>query len=129
MNITTKSLDLKPRLRPRVMRVSILSVSALISAASLLLSLGSLTNVPEPVFVTNGVRLAAAPRRVGAKGDHLQLAITDNTASVRCIAFGMGKLEKKLLEREFFNVAYQPQINTYNGSDNVQLVLTDMQFD
>lgn len=83
----------------------------------------------EPVLATKGVRLLSAPRRVGARGDHLQVAITDNTASMRCIGFGMGRLEKKLLEREFFNVAYRPQLNTYNGSTNVELVLVDVQFE
>ena len=84
---------------------------------------------PEPTFATKGVRLIGPPRRVGAGRDHLQLAITDGTASVRCIGFRFGKLEKKLLETEFFNVAYQPQINTYNGNSNVEFVLTDIQFD
>ncbi len=84
---------------------------------------------PEPIFATKGVRLASPPRRVGAGRDHLQLAITDNTAAVRCIGFRFGKLEKKLLEHEFFNVAYQPQINTYNGNSNVEFTLTDIRFD
>ena len=84
---------------------------------------------PEPMFATKGVRLIGPPRRVGAGRDHLQLAITDSTASVRCIGFRFGKFEKKLLESEFFNVAYQPQINTYNGSSNVEFVITDIQFD
>ncbi len=84
---------------------------------------------PEPVFATKGVRLAAPPRRVGAGRNHLQLAITDNTAAVRCIGFRFGKLEKKLLETEFFNVAYKPQINTYNGNTNVEFTLTDIQFE
>jgi single-stranded-DNA-specific exonuclease len=84
---------------------------------------------PRPIFATKGVRLASPPRKVGARGDHLQLVITDNTASIRCIGFRFGKLEKKLLEREFFNVAYQPQINTYNGNSNVEFVLADIQFD
>ena len=83
----------------------------------------------EPIFVTRGVRLLSAPKRVGAKGDHLQIAITDNTASIRCIGFSMGKLEKKLMEKEFFDVAYRPQINNFNGSSNVQLVLVDVQFE
>ena len=84
---------------------------------------------PRPVFATEGVRLAAPPRKVGTKGEHLQLAITDNTAAVRCIGFRLGKLEKKLLEQEFFNVAYQPQINTYNGGSNVEFVLADIRFE
>jgi len=84
---------------------------------------------PEPTFATKGVRLASPPRRVGAGREHLQLAITDNTATIRCIGFRFGRLEKKLLENEFFNVAYQPQINTYNGNSSVEFVLTDIQFE
>jgi single-stranded-DNA-specific exonuclease len=84
---------------------------------------------PRPIFATKGVRLASPPRKVGVRGDHLQLAITDNTASIRCIGFRFGKMEKKLLEHEFFDVAYQPQINTYNGNTNVEFVLSDIQFE
>jgi len=84
---------------------------------------------PEPTFATKGVRLASPPRRVGSGREHLQLAITDNTAAIRCIGFRLGRLEKKLLESEFFDVAYQPQINTYNGNSNVEFVLTDIQFE
>jgi single-stranded-DNA-specific exonuclease len=84
---------------------------------------------PPPIFATKGVRLACPPRRVGAKNDHLQLAITDSRNSIRCIGFRMGKLEKKLLEHDFFNVAYQAQINNYNGFSNVEFVLADIQFE
>jgi len=84
---------------------------------------------PRPLFATKGVRLASPPRICGARGNHLQLAITDNTNAVRCIGFGMGKLEKKLLEHEFFDVAYQPQINNYNGLSNVEFVLADIRFE
>ena len=84
---------------------------------------------PKPIFATGGVRLISPPRRVGAKGDHLQITISDNTASVRCIGFGMGRLEKKLVETEFFSVAYEPQIDTYNGGKTVQFVLSDIRFE
>ena len=84
---------------------------------------------PKPVFATKGVHLASPPRRVGSGREHLQIAITDNTNSIRCIGFRFGKLEKKLLENEFFNVAYQPQFNTYNGNTNVEFILTDIQFE
>jgi len=84
---------------------------------------------PKPIFATKGVRLASVPRRVGSKGDHLQLAIADNTASVRCIGFRFARFEKKLLEHDFFNVAYQPQLNTYNGCTGVEFVLADVQFE
>jgi len=84
---------------------------------------------PEPVFATKGLHLASPPKRVGIGGEHLQLIVTDNTATIRCIGFGFGRLEKKMLEHEFFNAAYQPQFNTYNGNTNVELVLADIQFE
>ncbi len=84
---------------------------------------------PKPVFATKGVRLLGAPRRVGAKGDHLQFSITDNTGSIRCIGFRMGQLEKKMLEKDSFNIAYEAEINHYNGNSSVQFITTDIQFE
>ena len=84
---------------------------------------------PAPIFATKGVHRISPPRCVGVKGDHLQIAISDHTASVRCIGFGMGKLEKKILETESFSVAYEPQFNTYNGNTTVQFLLKDIQFE
>jgi single-stranded-DNA-specific exonuclease len=84
---------------------------------------------PRPIFATKGVRVAAPPRKVGTRGEHLQLTITDNTTAVRCIGFRFGKLEKKLLDYDFFDVVYQPQINTYNGISNIEFVLQDVQFE
>ncbi|AQT67602.1 Single-stranded-DNA-specific exonuclease RecJ [Anaerohalosphaera lusitana] len=84
---------------------------------------------PKPVFATKAVHCISPPRRVGAKGDHLQIAISDNTSAVRCIGFGMGKLEKKLVESDCFHVAYEPQLNTWNGNTSVQFVLKDISFE
>jgi len=84
---------------------------------------------PKPVFATMGVRLLSAPRRVGAKGDHLQFTITDNTGTIRCVGFRMGNLEKKLLDNEFFNIAYEAQLNRYNGNTSVEFIAEDIQFE
>ena len=84
---------------------------------------------PKPIFAARGVKLIAPPRRVGNRNDHLQISISDTSGAVRCIGFGMGQLEKKLLEAETFHVAFEPQYNTYNGQTNLQFVLSDIQFD
>ncbi|MHC5191216.1 MAG: single-stranded-DNA-specific exonuclease RecJ [Planctomycetota bacterium] len=84
---------------------------------------------PKPVFAARGVKLIAPPRTVGARNDHLQVSISDDSGAVRCIGFGMGKLEKKLLETDSFSVAFEPQYNTYNGQTNLQFVLSDIQFE
>lgn len=84
---------------------------------------------PEPLFATKAVRLCSPPRRVGTNADHLQLAVTDHTNSIRCIGFRMGRLEKKLLERDCFNIAYHAAIDSFNGNSSIQLVLDDIQFE
>jgi single-stranded-DNA-specific exonuclease len=84
---------------------------------------------PKPVFAARGVKLIAPPRKVGARSDHLQLSIADASGAVRCIGFGMGNLEKKLLESDTFSVAFEPQYNTFNGRTDLQFVLSDIQFE
>jgi single-stranded-DNA-specific exonuclease len=84
---------------------------------------------PKPVFATKGVRLIAAPRCVGSKNEHLQFAITDNAATIRCVGFRMAHLAKKLLDNEYFNIAYEAQLNRYNGNTSVEFVAVDIQFE
>ena len=84
---------------------------------------------PEPLFAAQSVRLCSSPRRVGTAADHLQFAVTDHTNSIRCIGFRMGSLEKKLLERDCFNIAYHASIDSFNGNSSVQLVIEDIQFE
>ncbi|OHB51684.1 MAG: single-stranded-DNA-specific exonuclease RecJ [Planctomycetes bacterium GWF2_42_9] len=83
---------------------------------------------PAPVFAARGVRLIASPKKVGVNNDHLQLVVSDNSASIRCIGFNMAHLEKKLLENEFFNIAFEAQVDNFFGQPSVQLVLADIQF-
>jgi single-stranded-DNA-specific exonuclease len=84
---------------------------------------------PKPVFATKGVRLIAAPRCVGSRNEHLQFAITDNAATIRCVGFRMAHLEKKLIDNEYFNIAYEAQLNRYNGNTSVEFVAVDIQFE
>jgi single-stranded-DNA-specific exonuclease len=84
---------------------------------------------PPPVFAARGVRLIASPRRVGQEGEHLQIAVCDNGANARCIGFNMARIENKLLENEFFSIAFEPQIDDFYDELAVQLALKDIQFE
>ena len=84
---------------------------------------------PKPIFASKGVRTIAKPRKVGAKGNHLQLSIADNSGSIKCVGFNMSGLEKKIIESDFFHIAYEPKINNFNGNSNIEFILTDIQFD
>ncbi|MDO8302738.1 MAG: hypothetical protein Q7T18_05825 [Sedimentisphaerales bacterium] len=54
---------------------------------------------------------------------------TKNSSGSLCIGFNTGSLEKKSLEEESFSIAYEPQMNSYNGTTTIQLVLTNVQFE
>jgi len=41
----------------------------------------------------------------------------------------MGPLEKKLLERDCFDIAYHAAIDLFNGNRSVQLVIEDIRFE
>ena len=41
----------------------------------------------------------------------------------------MGPLEKKLLERDSFDIAYHAAIDSFNGNHSVQLVIEDIRFE
>lgn len=84
---------------------------------------------PKLIFAAKGVKLIASPRKVGPRGEHLQISIGDSTGAMRCIGFNMGSFENKLQEQEFFNIAYEAQINEYNGNRSVQFVLSDIEFE
>jgi single-stranded-DNA-specific exonuclease len=84
---------------------------------------------PEPLFASKNVRLCSPPRRVGTNADHLQFAVTDHANSIRCIGFRLGYLEKKLLERDIFNIAYHASIDSFNGNSSIQLVIEDIRFE
>lgn len=80
---------------------------------------------PSPVFATRRVAVQGEPRWVGKGSAHLKMLVSDGTASVDVIGFGAaGRLpEVELLAGSEIDVAYQVQVNTWNGRENVQLKL------
>lgn len=82
----------------------------------------------KPLLCCRGVTLAAAPRRVGKTGDHLQLFVKQGQTAMRCIAFNAGKLFDKLRPGVNIDLAVEPKINEFNGRVSVELEVKDVQF-
>jgi single-stranded-DNA-specific exonuclease len=82
---------------------------------------------PKPLLCCRGVELTAPPRRVGAKGEHLQLLIRKGNCHMRCIAFGFGEQYDQLRPGTILDLAVEPGINEYNGYRNVELKVTALQ--
>ncbi len=90
---------------------------------------------PSVRLVARNLKLVGAPRRIGAKGDHLAMTVTDSAnsnpqmrpgAMMRAVAFGMGKLEKKLIDADSFDLAFEPTINRFNGNETVEMMVKDI---
>ncbi|MEK7060794.1 MAG: single-stranded-DNA-specific exonuclease RecJ [Patescibacteria group bacterium] len=77
----------------------------------------------EPVFATKRVKVTEA-RLVGATGKHVKLKID----GVDAIAFSMGELFEKLNEKPTIDIAYGIDLNVWNGTKKLQLVVKDIIF-
>ena len=75
---------------------------------------------PRPVFAT--YNLGVSDIRTVGEGKHLKF----NVNGFDAIAFGMGELEKTLPNGQLIDLAYIPEIDSYNGSDKIQLKVKDI---
>jgi single-stranded-DNA-specific exonuclease len=82
----------------------------------------------KPLLCLENATVAAAPRRVGKTGDHLQLHIRQNQRTIKCIAFGSGDLIDRLAAGTPIRLAAEPTINEFNGRTSVELEIKDFQW-
>ncbi len=79
----------------------------------------------KPVFALANARVAAADA-VGMDNKHLRLRIIKNNQTINCIGFSMGQYADTLFAGDFVNIAFQLDINSYRGTETVQLILKDI---
>jgi single-stranded-DNA-specific exonuclease len=79
---------------------------------------------PVPTFVTRNLRVHEY-RTVGKSDDHLKLRLTrPGMLSLDCIGFGLGEWAREM--PNCIDIAYQLEINEYNGNRTLQLNLQDI---
>jgi single-stranded-DNA-specific exonuclease len=114
-------MELLPRLRVD-MELSLSEITAgLIEEISCLEPCGS--GNAEPRFLSRDVRVMC-PRVV--KDKHLKMVVSENGKGVPAIGFGMGKYMDRLDKGGKVDIVYSPQINRWNGLEEVQLRLEDI---
>ncbi|ARN55825.1 single-stranded-DNA-specific exonuclease RecJ [Sedimentisphaera salicampi] len=84
---------------------------------------------PRPLFAARGIRLEGSPQKIGAAKEHLRFVIRDAGGRMPCVAFKMASYYNKLLESDYFSVAFEPIFNEYNGEKRPQFVIRDFKFD
>ncbi|MDB5297694.1 MAG: single-stranded-DNA-specific exonuclease RecJ [Phycisphaerales bacterium] len=83
---------------------------------------------PRPLLCLKSMEVAAAPRRVGKTGDHLQLQLRDAASGrqIKCIGFGYGKLADDIRAGGTVDVAGEPTLNEWNGRVTVEMGIKDL---
>jgi single-stranded-DNA-specific exonuclease len=83
---------------------------------------------PEPIIALRGCTLVNPPKRMGNRGNHLMMTLTQGKGTIRAVAFNMGDLLEPLAGVKEIDVAATPTLNTFNGRTNVELHLKDIQW-
>ena len=78
---------------------------------------------PSPTFVVNNLVLKEK-KLMGSTKDHLKLIVETPTGTMDCVWWSKGDVP--LVAGDRIDVAFAPQLNTFNGVTSVQLVLKDV---
>ena len=81
---------------------------------------------PSPTFVVNNLTLKQK-KLMGSTKEHLKLTVETNTGTIDCVWWSRGDVP--LIQGDKLDIAFAPQLNVFNGSTSVQLILKDVHSD
>lgn len=80
-------------------------------------------NNPSPIFAIKNLKIKEK-RLMGENKNHLRLTCNIGTSEFNCIRWKDGDVS--LVKGDTLDIAFHPQINEYNGTTSVQLIIDDM---
>ncbi|MEZ6004890.1 MAG: single-stranded-DNA-specific exonuclease RecJ [Planctomycetota bacterium] len=84
------------------------------------------TGNEQPVLLSQDLRLAEPPRRVGGEGEHLMLQLRRGNTVLRAMFFGQGRRAEELAMGLPLHAVYTPRRNHFRGQSSLQLLLKDL---
>ncbi len=78
-----------------------------------------------PVFSAKDLKIIAA-EKMGTGGKHLRMRLSGGGQVFNAVGFGMGECCEELRAGDIVSIAFSMNINTYRGSENLQLILKDI---
>lgn len=82
---------------------------------------------PEPLLVSSDLQVTSI-RNVGKKNEHVKLEVSNGEVEAECIGFKLAEKFAQLKQGDCIDLLFSPQINRWNGSENIQLVLSDVRY-
>lgn len=80
-----------------------------------------------PVFSMRDLKVMAS-QPMGVDKKHLRVRLSDGNNIFNAVGFGMGELSEKLMPGTVVSIAFNMNINTYQGNESLQLILKDIKF-
>ncbi len=81
---------------------------------------------PRPVFATSGCRLARPPKRMGKRGAHLDLQLSQAGRAVRGVFWRAADQAEAIGRAETLDVAFRVRVNRFRGRESVELDIQDV---
>lgn len=81
---------------------------------------------PSPTFVVKNLTLKQK-KLMGSTKDHLKLIVDTPNGTMDCVWWSRGDVP--LIQGDKLDIAFAPQLNTFNGVTSVQLILKDVHSD
>ena len=81
---------------------------------------------PSPTFSVRNL-VVKQKKLMGATKDHLKLIIETPSGTKDCVWWSRGDVP--LVQGDVFDLAFAPQLNTFNGNTDVQLIIKDIHAD
>ena len=123
-----KNIDMATLVPKLLIDCNLAGSSVTMQAAKMIESMAPFGEGNElPVFSMQGLKVIAS-QSMGVDKKHLRLRLSDGTNVFNAVGFGMGELSEKLFPGTMVSVAFNMNINTYQGSENLQLMLKDIKF-
>ena len=78
---------------------------------------------PSPSFVINNITVKQK-KLMGASKEHLKLTVESSSGTIDCVWWSRGDIP--VLIGDKIDIVFAPQLNTFNGTTSVQLILKDI---
>lgn len=123
-----KNIDIQALVPKLLIDCNLSGANVTMQAAKMIESLAPFGEGNElPVFSMQGLKVIAS-QTMGAQKNHLRLRLSDGINVFNAVGFGMGEMVDKLPLGTVVSIAFNMNINVYQGSENLQLMLKDIKF-
>lgn len=81
----------------------------------------------EPIFALKNARLCEI-RKIGKQGNHMSFIFKLDKCIFKAVCFNTSAYEPLFFTGEYYDILFKANINFFNGSSNIQLMLEDIAF-